>query len=102
MMRRREVITLLGGSAAGWPLAARAQRPAMPTVGFLNVASAILFADNVAAFRLGLRDTGLIEGRNVAIEERWANGAYDRLPSLAAELVNRGEIGRASCRESGE
>jgi putative ABC transport system substrate-binding protein len=90
-MKRREFITLFGSAAAAWPLVGRAQQQ-MPLVGFLNSASPDTYRFNADSFREGLAQAGFIEGRNVRIEERWANGDYMALPALAAELVDKGVV----------
>ena len=88
-LRRRDFVTLLSGAAVGWPLAARAQQAAMPVIGFLSFTSPDGFADRVRVFRQGLKDTGYIEGENVAVEYRWADNRTDWLPELASQLVRQ-------------
>ena len=87
-MQRRRFISLLGGAAVAWPFVARAQQPATPVIGFLSSRSPGESASVVAAFRQGLRETGFIEGQNLGIAFRWAEGRYDKLPALASELVS--------------
>jgi ABC-type uncharacterized transport system substrate-binding protein len=88
-IRRREFIVTLGGAAATWPLSARAQQPTVSVIGFLGSESPLLFANRTAAFRRGVAEAGYVEGQNLAIEYRWGEGQYDRLPVLAADLVRR-------------
>ena len=93
-MKRRAFITLLGGSAAGWPLAARTQQPAMPVIGFVRDGSAGANARYVAAFHKGLNEIGIVEGQNVMVEYHWLEGKYDRLQTLMADLAPRPAAGQ--------
>src|SRR5262245_66683538 len=100
-LKRREFITLLGGAAAVWPLASRAQQLGMPVVGFLHGQMPEGFTEQLRALRQGLKDTGYVEGENVALEYRWAEGRLDRLPAQAADLVRRRVAAAAGTGASG-
>ena len=91
-MRRRKLIAMLGGAAAAWPLAARAQQPALPVVGFLDNRSSDGMASRLAAFHKGLKEVGLVEGENVTIVYRWAEDRLDRLPEMASELARQATV----------
>jgi hypothetical protein len=96
-MRRRDFIKFVAGSAAVWPLAADGQQPVLPVIGFVNGASPVGYAPYVTAFHQGLKEAGYVEGQNATIEYRWAEGQYDQLPALAADLVRRNVAG--DCRD---
>jgi putative tryptophan/tyrosine transport system substrate-binding protein len=95
-VRRREFIGLFGGAAAVWPLVAGAQQSTVPTIGFLNGGSPEGYAANLAGFLQGLKEAGYVDGQNVRIEYRWAEGHYDRLPAMLADLVHR-QVTHACC-----
>src|SRR5262252_9021418 len=99
-MRRREFISLIGGVAATWPLAAQAQQPTLPVVGFVNIASAKDYEPQSSAFLKGLSEAGYIDGRNVAVEFHWAEERIDRLPPMLADLVHQGAVSAATSTEA--
>src|SRR5262245_19728129 len=89
MIGRRDLITLIGGAAVAWPLAARGQQPAMPVIGYLSPTSLAVLSERLRGLHQGLKEAGYVVGENVAIEYRWSEGQYDQLPAMAAELVRK-------------